>query len=329
EYRIEVEDIATLALVTSRIPDVIDPTRKARMPPSIHKPLAILLLLACSRANDPLTILLILSLLLRSKALPSPVARQQASEVTSLFKPVDLKYCREQLEDLASKGDSDAMTLLGQYLEYEGRPDQAKPLYEKALENANTKVVLADPRVLFLNTTPAWNALGCLLLAKKDQKSREQARAAFEIGALKADDPLSYYHLASFEENQTGKWLKYMSKAAASGHREAMFQLGRFYQNLAFAEQKRANPSIVADKRLARALKWLGWKEDGPRELALDWYKAATMNGYKPAALELVKMSDAKGDAEAAKTYLIQLCQPPPPGEIEQWPSLVQEARKR
>lgn len=323
------EDITVLAMAVHRIPDIQDKTRLSRMPPSIHKPISSQLLLACSKAKDPLAIMHILSAVLYSTTHANLNVRRVSSDIASLFKSADIAYCRKELEVLASKNDADAMNLLGQLLEREGQTQQARTLYEKALERANTKFIQADPKTLFLSLVPVWNALGYLLLADKDPKVREQARAAFEKGALKADDPLSYYHLASFQPDKSANWLKYMSKAAASGHREAMHEVANFYLDVNSDSGAGVKPSILKDRQLATPLTWLTWKRDSPKDLAEEWFGVAAERGYKPAMLELVKLHESKGDIEKTKSFLRKMTEPLPAGEVEEWPRLVEEARKR
>jgi TPR repeat protein len=329
EYKLNVEDIATFAMVIARIPDVQDEVRRARLPPSIHKPTAKLLLLGCVKAKDPLATLLILNAVLQSTTNSSPEFRRKSKEIASLLNSAEITHCRKELEALAAKEDSDAMNLLGQLQECEGQTRQARTLYEAAFRSATTKPDPESARTLFLTLVPAWNALGNLLLADEDPKAQTLAKAAFEKGALLADDPISYYHLASFENEKSANWLRYMNKAAATGHVEAMYKLGNQYLHINTDSGGSVKDAYTNDGQLKKALRWLSLKQDATQDLAEEWYGVAAECGYKPAMQELVKLSETKGDAEGVKIYLQKMIEPPPAGETEEWPRLVEEARRR
>ena len=276
--------------------------------------------------------MLILEGVYQSTTHPSPQARHKSRQFAGHFKPSDIVHCRKELEVLASYSDPDAMNLLGQLLEYEGKPQQARKLYEQALGLSDTNIDRTKPRTLFLTLTtllPVWNALGCLLLPNNDPESQRLAKAAFEKGALEADDPLSYYHLASFEKERGIDWLKYMSKAAASGHAEAMDKVGRFYLALYSNNEQGIEFSHLKSSKLKTALNWLTWRKDSYRDLAEEWFEVAAGRGYKPAMLELVKLHESKGEIEKSKAVLRNMTEPPLVGEIEQWPRMTEEARKR
>lgn len=329
EHNLDVEDITTFAMVVARIPDVQDEVRRSRLPPSIHKPTARTLLLGCVKAKDSLATLLVLNAVLQSIANSSPEVQKKNKEIASLLSVAEVAYCRKELEALAASKDPDAMNLLGQLLEREGQMHQARTLYEAAFETATIKPDPESARTLFLTLVPAWNALGKLLFTDKDPKARELAKAAFEKGALKADDPISYYHLASFEDERSAEWLKYMNKAAATGHVEAMYKLGNRYSHINSDSGGSIKDAYMDEGKLRKALKWLSFKPDATKDLAEEWYGVAAGCGYKPAMQELVKLSETKGDAERVETYLQKMIEPPPIGETEEWPRLVEEAKRR
>ncbi|KAF2875056.1 hypothetical protein BDV95DRAFT_603829 [Massariosphaeria phaeospora] len=313
-YKINLADITQLALATGRIVD--SQKSNLRISPSIHNPMSDFIMLSCSKAMDPTAVLHIMGAVYLSNNNTTPTAKTIANRMSRS----ELKDCEEALRQLAIKGNTGALTLQGQFLERKGQVEQARALYEKALEKCDTKHELDEwetPRLA------PWNALGFLTMDNKDQKA--QAKAAFEKGALEADDPVSYFHLASFEDPMSANWLKYMTKAAASGDLEAMFRLACFYTKMA-AEKD----SVPRYGRVATMVAWLTLKGEARYfRHAQEWFMIAAYSGHKPSMLELAEMSFVYGDQEKAKRYLRDMLAPPLDGGKEEWPRLVEEARKR
>lgn len=297
--------------------------KTGRLPPSQHKNIAKRLLLACSKANDSAATLHILRAVYLTPSLP------RAGEIASLFSAAEIRVCRQALEVLATTDDADAKTLLGEFYETEGYPQRARTLYEQALA---LKDATFDPdlRGMALPQVPAWNTLGCLLLAQEDSKSQEQAKAAFRKGAIEGDDPLSYYYLASYEDRFSGPWLHFMTKAASSGHLEAMYNLGNFYMEANSYNAKNVKSQFLTDNFLVTSLRWLTqWKEDSARKYAIEWFSTAAEAGHKPSMLELADIHELQEDIESAITWLERVTEPTAGGRAEQWPRLVDEAKRR
>ncbi|KAF2270205.1 hypothetical protein CC78DRAFT_539454 [Lojkania enalia] len=322
KYKLKVADITALALVTFRVPDITD--KHDRLPPSQHKQVSHELLLGCVKAKDPLATLHLLSAVNNKDTIA--VARNTFNFLTSK----DIQLCHGILSEFAEQGNADALTLKGQFLEQEGRKEEAQKLYEKAMTLKDTKYNPANQELLpmAIPVIPPWNAFGSMLLASKDPASRQRAKEVLEIGAFKGDDPLAYYHLASLEDGQTGNWLKFMTKAAASGHAVAMYEIANFYANA--SSDGKLNPSIPMDSILTKALSWLAnWKSGGPLRLAQEWFELAARKGYKPAMIELVDLYEVNGYADMVVAVLENMVEPPAKGKVETWPALVTEARER
>lgn len=229
------------------------------------------------------------------------------------------------MDKLAQAGDTDAMTLKGQFLEKNGQRDQAQLLYEKAVEKCDTKFDPKYPHPMALPRVPPWTALASVLLSSESSEARAKAKVVLEKGALKADDPLAYYQLAALETGQTYNWLKYTSKAAASGHLEAAHNLGHFYMEV------NSDPeSFHKAPQMRKALSFVSsFKSQSMERLAKEWFEVAAAGGHKGAMLELAELANLEGDEEKMREYLIRVIDAPPLGKAEDWTRVVQEARKR
>ncbi|KAF2634443.1 hypothetical protein P280DRAFT_413790 [Massarina eburnea CBS 473.64] len=319
-YGWAIVDITYLALPLSRISDVKDPS--ARLPPSQHPRISASLLLACSAARDVMATLQILSAHFLSTEYDMP----QARDIASHFSTANINNCMAMMEQLAEEGNADCMTMQGRFLEKSGRKSEAKALYRRALETASLKVHRAWPHPMALPWVPPWRALPTLLLSDQNPtpEARAEAKAALEKGAFKADDPLAFYQLASFEDKKSPIWLKCMSKAAASGHLEATYQLGHFYMDVS-SDSK----TFLRSTKFKKALKFAtSFKEGSVKLLAREWFEVAASGGHKPAMFELVKLYDDCGDRKSASEYLRRIMEPPPAGKAEEWQLVVEEAKK-
>jgi TPR repeat protein len=279
------------------------------------------MLLACSAAKDSLATLQILAAVYHRDNDGIP----QAGDIARLFSPTEIKTCMKMMEQLAEQGDADAMTLHGQFLERAGQKGPAKYWYERAVENCKTKFDPRYPHPMALPREPPWIALANRMLSENTQEARAKAKAALEKGAFKAGDPLAYYQLASLEDDMSPNWLTYMSKAAASGHLEATYKLGHYYMDVGAKTS-----AYLSNSQLKKALKFVtNWKPDSVQVLAKEWFTVAAAGGHKPAMLELAELSSSEGDEVGAMTWLRHITEPPRPGETEEWPRLVEQARKR
>lgn len=321
------DDLASLAIVTFNIPDLSDPEKRAQLPPSQHKPIAGQLLQGCAEAEDPLAIMQIMG----AVYLSSSTFDRSIKEIAGLFSRLDVAKYRKTLEELGEKAQSfalgpDALTLQGLYLEREGQKQKALWLYQKAIQLSHMKFNPKSRHPMLLKLAEPWNALGYLLKADQTPEAQAEAKRAFEEGAVKGDDPLSYFELAAFEPRSSTKWLKYTSKAAASGHRPAIINLAEFYHEI-----NSKDTSLLKDDDMRKALQWLlQWKNNSAEMLGREWLQVATNIGHKPSMLKLADYYEAKGKHELAKEQLRQVVKPPSAAnQDEEWPQLVQVAKRR
>ena len=310
--------------MTYSIPDLSDPTKRAMLPPSPHKTNAGILLQGCAEIQDPLAIKHILTAVYLSTHTKAPGAR----DIALLFPKAEIAKYRKTLETLkiADKDDPEALTLHAQFLERENRPKEAAALYEKALNVPwvyDYNVQARHPAQLPI--IAPWNALGYLLKTSPDASAREKARWAFSQGATLGDDPLSYWELSHFCEREGKEWLKCVSKAAASGHREAMLQVAQFYRDLSTTDASKPLSS-----GLKASLDWLlGWQKGSETRLAREWFEAAGKAGHKRALLELAEWYEGDGKRGEAREVLQRIVEPNEDGREEEFPEVVHEAKGR
>jgi TPR repeat protein len=327
EYGVSIEDIASLAIVTFRIPDLTDPKKRAQIPPSVHEPLSSSMLQGCAQAEEPLAIMQILTAVYLASASDGAPYKKLAS----LFPQSESVQYRKTLDTLCAKAKTfplgpEALTLQGLFLEREGKKEKAKDLYTEAVQRCHMKYSPKSRHPLQLPLITPWNALGYLLKADKSPEPQAQAKVYFNKGAIEADDPLSCYESAAFEDRTDPNWLRYTSKAAASGHRQATVDLADFYREASSKESP-----VLADTNMRKALNWLlEWKRGDPATLAREWLVAASNMGHKPSTLQLADYYQSSGDQNKTNEYLRRLTEPPrSANQAEEWPQLVEVARKR
>lgn len=316
-----------LAIPLFRVPDVND--SRGQLPPSQQAHVAAAILLACSAAGDVQATLQILNAMYYSV---NGYNIPQAVEIARYFSPIDINNCMSTLQKLAEgesgkngvKGDSNAMTLHGKFLELAGNKQEAKYFYEKALKNYNTRIHRGYPHPMGLPWLTPWMELVNLEKSLQEPSSAK-IQEALKFGALKADDPMACYQLALFQQKRTPSWLEYMSKAAASGHSEAMYTLGHFYLSV------NEKPASYINAGFKKALNFmLSWKRAAPADLAMEWFKAAALGGHKPAMMDMAELHAKNGAApELIKSCLRDVLQEPLKGKQEEWPHLVAQARQR
>lgn len=171
-------------------------------------------------------------------------ARQDEAVVSRLRKAYDsdeLALARRHLRQLIQRKIPEAMVFQAKVLAASGRTKEAIGL----LDDAINKYGAAAPRHedaetmhqeysgLFFKDAEAfrdespWTMLAHL---HAEEGNREEARAAFKLGAEKHDDPRAFQGLASITTDRySAQWVEYMTKAAASGSWTGARALGHFY----------------------------------------------------------------------------------------------------
>lgn len=316
-----------LAIPMFRIPDVNDTTRQ--LPPSSNAPVAASLLFACSAAGDVQATLQILNAVYYSSKVHN---MPKAAEIARLFTPKNISDCRKMLEQLAegkdgksgATGDANAMTLHGKFLELAGDREQARYFYEKALERYDTTIWRGYPHPMALPWLTPWMELVNLEEASPTP-SVEKMTKALTFGTLKADDPMAYYKLATLQDSKSPKWLTYMSKAAASGHPEAMYKLGQFYHEV------QAQPlEFLKNTGFSKALNFItSWRRNAAADFGMEWLNAAATGGHKPATMEMARLYERNEQEDEARNCLEVVAAQPPNGVPEEWPHLAMHARQR
>ncbi|KAF1917290.1 hypothetical protein BDU57DRAFT_160154 [Ampelomyces quisqualis] len=327
KYGICLEDLASLAIVTWKIPEPAVMYDRKPLSSQGHRSIATSMLKGCAQLEDPLATIHILTGVYLAGTSGPTVYR----EFASFFNQSEVLMCKQSLDKLGPKSKTfplgpEALTLQGIFLEKEGKVDNAERHYLEAVERVHFKY---NPRsrhpMQFPLITP-WNALGYLFKSSRDPSRQAQAKEYFKRGAFEGDDPLSYYELAAFEQRTDPEWLQYTSKAAASGHRQATVDLADFYREASLKDSP-----IVAATSMKKALKWLlDWKSGSADKLADEWLRVASKMGHKPSTLRLADQCESNGDQEGAKEHLRRLTEPPiRTNQVEEWPQLVQLATKR
>lgn len=327
EYNVSVEDLAGLALVTYKIPDLKNEEKKAALPPSRHKPLAAAILQGCAQLEDPLAVTQILTAVYLAGTSNDATIREFASH----FPQAVVAKCQDALLTLGAKAAKielgpEVLTLKGLFLERDGKTDEAENAYTEAVQRCHFKFNPRSNHPMQFPLIKPWNALGQLLKTSPDPGRREQAKSYFKKGADEGDDPLSCLELAALEKRGSLDWLKYTSKVAASGHRDAMVDLSEFYKKASESESP-----VLADSAMRKALGWLlKWKGNSTVRLAAEWRRAAANMGHKPSLLKLADYYKSVGDLEGEKQCLRELAEPPSKaGVVEEWPQLAQLGRQR
>jgi tetratricopeptide (TPR) repeat protein len=327
EYGVSIEDLASLAIVTFKIPDLSDTAKRATLPPSQHKPLSTSMLQGCAQMEDPLAIIQILSAVYLS-GLSGGAAYK---ELASFFPRHEITEYRKTLEKLGAKSKTfalgpDALVLQGLFLEQEGNKEKAENLYTEAVERSHFKYNPKSKHPMQLPLPTPWNAIGTLLKTNPNPTVQARAKAYFMRGAVEGDDPIAYYELAAFEDRTDPKWLKYTSKAAASGHLQATVDLAKFYQDASSPDSP-----MIAERSMKKTLDWLlEWRQGSIGKLALEWLQAASNMGHKPSTLQLADYHESIGDKQGAQEHLEKLMEPPDAAnQVEEWPQLVQLAKRR
>jgi len=327
-YRVNIEDITDVALTTYKVPDLSDPLKRVQLPPSMHKSTAGLILQGCAQAGEPLAVVHIMTAVLLSSCSPDNKAAQ---DIARMFPKSEIAKYRLKLEELCSQSKTivlgpDVLTLKGLFSEMEGQRQKAREAFELAITRSHLKFQKGLKHPFQLPLVTPWNALGYLLKSDKDPAVQAEARSYFLLGAQEADDPLSCFEASKYEPRASPDWLRFTSRAAASGHKQASINLAEFYQEISTNESP-----ILNNSGMRKVLSWiLSWRTGSVAALAREWHQAASNLGHKPSMMKLADHYESVGDRERATEYLRRIVEPSmPASQGEEWPQLVQMAQKR
>jgi TPR repeat protein len=186
--------VANLAIPLLQVPEAY--RSRMSLPPSEHPTTAAALLIACCAAKDSSATLQILAAVYHRDNSRIP----RAKGIARLFTSDEIKFAERMMEQLAEEGDARAMALVGKFRERAGLNSEAIYWYERAMEKCDTTFNPRYPHPSALPIESPWMALvQSRMTAEKLPVVRDKLRKALEKGALKAGDPLAYYHLATLE----------------------------------------------------------------------------------------------------------------------------------
>ncbi|GIZ45011.1 hypothetical protein CKM354_000819500 [Cercospora kikuchii] len=168
------------------------------------------------------------------------------------LKAREIEYAKQHLSRIASEKENfRAMVCEGKVARALGNEKRAIEMWTDAMAAAvedaeekerqrltGFKVVqqfASDP----LELSSPWIELMLLHRERSERRGKDemqQCRWAMEVGC-KQDDPISFYHASTFVKQYdaqnnhlpTSEWLYYVTKAAASNHPIAAYELGKFY----------------------------------------------------------------------------------------------------
>ncbi|KAF2206860.1 hypothetical protein CERZMDRAFT_88950 [Cercospora zeae-maydis SCOH1-5] len=179
-------------------------------------------------------------------------AVRQARKRPQVLDSGEIEHAKQHLSQIASeKKDFRAMVCEGKVARALGNEERAIEMWTDAMSAAveaaeekernrtdgvvNADGMDSDP----LELSSPWIELMLLhrdRYEKKGKKELKQCLWAMEVGC-KQDDPLSFYHASTFVKTYgakglhtpTAEWLYMVTKAAASNHPLAAYELGEFY----------------------------------------------------------------------------------------------------
>lgn len=201
------------------------------------------LILYCDRAGYPeATIQVMASLLRQDMAKPGRLRTRHAM------------LAHGRLRQLSTGGNLRATVLEGKLAERSNKTELAISLYEQATEGFLEMHKRGELPPQLDELSSPWMELAILHLRRGDRK---KCLEAYMMG-ISQDDPMAYYMLGVLDRQFTGgeyssDWLWNVSKAAASGHFKACFDLGEYY-----ADTKA--PSPPSDCPEAEAKAPITWK---------------------------------------------------------------------
>ncbi|KAJ9622663.1 hypothetical protein H2203_006313 [Taxawa tesnikishii (nom. ined.)] len=181
-----------------------------------------------------------------------------------------------------------------QQLQKLGDEEEGTRYLERATEMAKASdEAFATTKVLKSATldslTSPWNELGLLYLRRRQFR---EAFNAFKTG-VDLDDPQSYYYQAQLDfitarRQYTSRWLYNVTKAAASGHFKAAYDLGMFY-----AESPPLQPTKSPEEPNSKAEELPGASEILANSSSL----LSRILGYLPTSLQPRIIQDASSQA--------------------------------
>lgn len=189
------------------------------------------LLRACDRLGHEEATLQVVSARLRQD-----IAQPGVLRATEVLRSLD------RLRKLSENGNMRAVFLEGKLAARKGNEELAIKLYEQAMDMilveeeeaknnpAEKKQKQKWDRRLDDELSSPWIELGFLYMSRK---RTTKALEAYMVG-LSQDDPMAYYNLSVLDWHMADgapslEWLYNVTKAAASGHFKAAYELGRYY----------------------------------------------------------------------------------------------------
>ncbi|KAF2144106.1 uncharacterized protein K452DRAFT_296348 [Aplosporella prunicola CBS 121167] len=295
-YGMKLSASKTIAICKEHDVDVADLDAVAYVSLRQRRPIAKPLLLLASAAGVPHSTLRLLRAALK----------QQGGQA---FRSAELAPARAHFGQLLAEKNTTAMMLQAEVYQAEANIPGAIFMLRGALHfevEAAKKVVDEDPAVaaeviseepsvsvedeLTTASIRAWTTLGQLYLAINDTK---MALKAFKTSAYGANDPEGHYWLATLLPLHSAQWVTSMTKAAASGHVEAAYELGKMYATPVDAI---ADAETRADQHQLAANPPVEWRYHlvPPTQRPLSMAEVSLIASAKPGPGSLTKRLDAR-----------------------------------
>ncbi|CAD0099145.1 unnamed protein product [Aureobasidium mustum] len=236
-------------------------------------------------------------------------ALRQSETNPSIMRSRPVMIALDRLRTVSKTGNLRAIVMEANVARHANQVNRAITLYEQALDliSKDDGSQMGDKYSKIRDELSSpWIELGFLHHTRGEYVA---AMKAYVVGQ-EQDDPMAYFNLARLDKFMTGgqythDWLYNITKAAASGHFIAAFELGEYYANSAAPSEPQTS---FLDK-----LKGFGsflWKSNlnlNPKanihhhdafankpelriKLAHQWLWAASVNYYLPASIALAEL---------------------------------------
>jgi TPR repeat protein len=173
-------------------------------------------------------------------------ALRQDISAPGVLRSAEVSRALSRLRDFSIKGHVRAVVVEAHVVKQLHNTTQAISLYERALDllaNRDESNITDEYEKKADEFSSPWIELAYLYISRSEMV---KAVKAYTVGTDKGD-PMAHFHLARLDHHMEGQytpdWLYNMTKAAASGHYRAAFDLGEYYANTAAPAQP-PNPSF-------------------------------------------------------------------------------------